>query len=72
MKIVTCEMKKTTTDLSSLRSYYLQLKPDYAEGKKSGSGGLQRKIPSWPYYESLSFLIDSTLPRKTLSNMNSP
>ena len=56
--------------MSSLRSYYGQIRQTYlASISKSGNGTNAVKKPAWPYYEMLSFLNDSLTAKSSLSNL---
>ena len=57
--------------MSSLRTYYANLRSNYLASKRSGSGSMQVRKPSWPFYDSLEFLNDNYVPRRTKSNMPS-
>ena len=50
------EQDLIVTKMSSLRTYYGQLRQKYLSSKnKSGSGADEFKKPTWPYFDSLSF-----------------
>ena len=57
--------------MSSLRTYYGQLRQKYLSSRnKSGSGADEVKKPTWPYFDSLSFLNGSLTARQSTSNLN--
>ena len=49
-----------TKKMGSLRSYYCNLRNTCNRSKQSGSGATQVKTPTWPFFNSMSFLDDYT------------
>ena len=72
MTTIANSMEKTTEQIGkkmiSLRSYYSSVRRKYEASRKSGAGTDEVAVPSWPYYESLSFQDDNYKPRQTVSN----
>ena len=57
--------------MTSLRSYYCQLRSQYKSAKtKSGSGTADIKKPTWPFFDSLKFLDDNLTVKGTSSSIN--
>ena len=57
------------TKINSLRTYYSKEVAKTKKSSKSGNGLNDAYESKWPYFNSLSFLRDTVVPRKLASNI---
>lgn len=60
---------EVTKKISSLRGYFVSEKNKVNQAKVSGAGANEAYKSKWQFFESLQFLSDNIIPRRTESNL---